>query len=112
MSLLLYAIIATLIAAGLGYALYVQVRKRNAERQALQRIIDQKQGKIAELQGQVKNHRHAIKRMEEVNRDAAKKKQEIRKHSDSRDRANAATRLMSKLSGGGDSNGDGSAPAD
>ncbi len=102
MKLLLFAIAATAIA---GLAIYLWLRekaKRNQERGVYQRVIDAKEKELQQ-------HKHAIKAMEEVSQRAAKKKREIRKHSDPADRANAATNVMSDLARGDRKDGTSSA---
>lgn len=112
MNIVLWAAGATGLSGFLAYLWIREKAKRNQERKALHRIIDQKEAELEVERKKVQQHRHAIKAMEEVNAGAAKKKREIRKHSKPIDRANAATDVMSELARNGDSNKDGTASSD
>lgn len=103
-----YAIIATL-AALVGIACNVWQFRRNREKVAeISDELNESLKATRQLRSEVEKQRHIIAAEQEVIRETAKNKSEIRNHPDPVDRANAATDLMSKLAGGGDGNRDGS----
>jgi len=107
-----WGIIATAIAVIIGLVANAFRQKAKMQREQNDRL----RTRIAETElaltrqiEEVVKREHIIKRMQEVGADAAKQKREIRNHTDSTDRAHAATDAMSKLSRAGDDhrNGDG-----
>ena len=108
-------IIYTAIVSGLlvasGYAIYKLVQKHAAEVAKYQGAIDDLQTAVSEQQQEIEAAYHTIEALEEVNREANAEKRKL--HRGSRgDNARAATRLMSKLAGDGDSDGDETTPKD
>jgi len=106
-----YALIATLVAlAGIGVNVW-QFRSNRAKLAELSAELNESLKATRQLRREVEKQRHIIKAEQEVIRETAEKKSEIRSHADPVDRANAATDLMSKLAGSGDGDGDGSTSA-
>ena len=97
-----YAIITTIVAlAGIGgaFAIWRRSRERIAE---IAGELDEAIHANQSLQKEIKRRAHIIRRQQEVQIETEEKKREVRKHADPVDRANAATQLMSDLSGSGD----------
>lgn len=96
-----YAIITTLVALA-AVAVNVWQFRRNRQKVAeVARELDEAIHANQSLQEQIRKQRHIIKAEQEVIRETAEKKKDIRSHADPADRADAATDIMSKLSRGG-----------
>lgn len=85
---MLYLIIALLAAGGIIYMLYDRLKKARQE-------IDKLGSELADKAAQLVKMRHAIQRLEEINRETAQKKKEL--HTGG---PGAATDIMRDIAGG------------
>jgi hypothetical protein len=111
MKILIWAILATLSSGGLGYLSFRLWKWRINDRDHFVEEVMDLRVKIKEQEKEIKRREHIIKAMEEVSREAAKKKKELRKGGGT-DSARRATDIMQDLAGNGSSDGDGSTTGD
>ncbi|MDY7026659.1 MAG: hypothetical protein SVR04_00020 [Spirochaetota bacterium] len=97
--MIIWAIIATVLAGGFGYLFIDQIKRTAGYKKQLDEQRRKYLREISDLKAEVKRREHIIHAMEEVNRETAQKKRDIRS---SDNPARAATDAMRKLAGGSD----------